>query len=161
MYIVHTYSLRHISSAVKQYSDSHPQQNITHVPPLHHGVERGSKTKENNVPNEEIVLMTEDINDQLICNQSFFNVIFHFPLFDFYGFILIVYNRLLLVVSLHQSDPLSDTLFCDSVVNHEIIKRACLSQQHISYRISQQYIWDIFTYIYLLKFCRINLFHFS
>ena len=36
---------------------------------------------------------------------------------------------LLLVVSLHQSDPLSDTLFCDSVVNHEIIKRACLSQQ--------------------------------
>ena len=35
----------------------------------------------------------------------------------------------LLVVSLHQSDPLSDTLFCDSVVNHEIIKRACLSQQ--------------------------------
>ena len=36
---------------------------------------------------------------------------------------------LLLVVSLHQSDPLSDTFFCDIVVNHEIIKRACLSQQ--------------------------------
>ena len=35
----------------------------------------------------------------------------------------------LLVVSLHQSDPLSDTFFCDIVVNHEIIKRACLSQQ--------------------------------
>ena len=34
----------------------------------------------------------------------------------------------LLVVSLHQSDPLSDTLFCDIVVNHESIKRACLSQ---------------------------------
>ena len=38
-------------------------------------------------------------------------------------------RRLLLVVSLHQSDPLSDTFFCDIVVNHEIIKRACLSQQ--------------------------------
>ena len=25
--------------------------------------------------------------------------------------------------------PLSDTLFCDIVVNHEIIKRACMSQQ--------------------------------
>ena len=37
--------------------------------------------------------------------------------------------RLLLVVSLHQSDPLSDTFFCDIAVNHEIIKRACLSQQ--------------------------------
>ena len=37
--------------------------------------------------------------------------------------------ELLLVVSLHQSDPLSDTFFCDIVVNHEIIKRACLSQQ--------------------------------
>ena len=36
---------------------------------------------------------------------------------------------LLLVVSLHHSDPLSDTFFCDIVVNHEIIKRACLSQQ--------------------------------
>ena len=36
---------------------------------------------------------------------------------------------LLLVVSLHQSDPLSDTFFCDIVLNHEIIKRACLSQQ--------------------------------
>ena len=36
---------------------------------------------------------------------------------------------LLLVVSLHQSDPLSDTFFCDIVVNHEIIKRACASQQ--------------------------------
>ena len=36
---------------------------------------------------------------------------------------------LLLVVSLHQSDPLSDTFFCDIVVNHKIIKRACLSQQ--------------------------------
>ena len=36
---------------------------------------------------------------------------------------------LLLVVSLHQSDPLSDTFFCDIVVNHEITKRACLSQQ--------------------------------
>ena len=36
---------------------------------------------------------------------------------------------LLLVVSLHQSDPLSDTFFCDIVVNHEIIERACLSQQ--------------------------------
>ena len=35
----------------------------------------------------------------------------------------------LLVVSLHQSDPLSGTFFCDIVVNHEIIKRACLSQQ--------------------------------
>ena len=36
---------------------------------------------------------------------------------------------ILLVVSLHQSDPLSDTFFCDIVVNREIIKRACLSQQ--------------------------------
>ena len=36
---------------------------------------------------------------------------------------------ILLVVSLHQSDPLSDTFFCDIVVNHEIIKRACLSQK--------------------------------
>ena len=27
-------------------------------------------------------------------------------------------------MSLHQSDPLSDTFFCDIVVNHEIIKRA-------------------------------------
>ena len=36
---------------------------------------------------------------------------------------------LLLVVSLHQSNPLSDTFFCDIVVNHEIIKRAYLSQQ--------------------------------
>ena len=36
---------------------------------------------------------------------------------------------LLLVVSLHQSDPLSDTFFCDIVVNHEMIKRTCLSQQ--------------------------------
>ena len=36
---------------------------------------------------------------------------------------------LLLVVSLHQSDPLSDTFFSDIVVNHKIIKRACLSQQ--------------------------------
>ena len=36
---------------------------------------------------------------------------------------------LLLVVSLHQSDPLSDTFFCDIVVNHVIVKRACLSQQ--------------------------------
>ena len=40
-----------------------------------------------------------------------------------------VVETLLLVVSLHQSDPLSDTFFCDIVVNHEIIKRACLSQQ--------------------------------
>ena len=40
-----------------------------------------------------------------------------------------VRTLLLLVVSLHQSDPLSDTFFCDIVVNHEIIKRACLSQQ--------------------------------
>ena len=31
-------------------------------------------------------------------------------------------------MSLHQSDPLSDTFFCDIVVNHQIIKRACLSQ---------------------------------
>ena len=38
-------------------------------------------------------------------------------------------SMILLVVSLHPSDPLSDTLFCDIVVNHEIIKRACLSQQ--------------------------------
>ena len=36
---------------------------------------------------------------------------------------------LLVVVSLHQSDSLSDTFFYDIVVNHEIIKRACLSQQ--------------------------------
>ena len=35
-------------------------------------------------------------------------------------------SSILLVVSLHQSDPLSDTFFCDIVVNHEIIKRACL-----------------------------------
>ena len=41
----------------------------------------------------------------------------------------VIYSDLLLVVSLHQSDPLSDTFFCDIVVNHEIIKRACLSQQ--------------------------------
>ena len=34
---------------------------------------------------------------------------------------------ILLVVSLHQSDPLSDTFFCDIVVNYEIIMRACLS----------------------------------
>ena len=39
------------------------------------------------------------------------------------------FGFLLLVVSLHQSDPLSDTFFCDIVVNHEIIKRAFLSQQ--------------------------------
>ena len=41
----------------------------------------------------------------------------------------IVYMLLLLplVVSLYQSDPLSDTFICDIVVNHEIIKRACLS----------------------------------
>ena len=32
-------------------------------------------------------------------------------------------------MSLHQSDPLSDTFFCNIVVNHEIIKRGCLSQQ--------------------------------
>ena len=38
-------------------------------------------------------------------------------------------NGLLLVVSLHQSDPLSDKFVCDIVVNHDIIKRACLSQQ--------------------------------
>ena len=35
-----------------------------------------------------------------------------------------IYLLLLLVVSLHQSDPLSDTFFSDIVVNHEIIKRA-------------------------------------
>ena len=38
-------------------------------------------------------------------------------------------SQVLLVVSLHQSDPLSDTFFCDIVVNNEIIKRACLSLQ--------------------------------
>ena len=37
--------------------------------------------------------------------------------------------NILLVVSLHQSDRLSDTFFCDIVVNHEIIKSACMSQQ--------------------------------
>ena len=42
---------------------------------------------------------------------------------------VVVLMNLLLFVSLHQSDPLSDTFFCDIVVNHEIIKRACLSQQ--------------------------------
>ena len=40
-----------------------------------------------------------------------------------------LYVDLLLVVSLHQSDPLSDTFFCDIVVYHEIIKRPCLLQQ--------------------------------